>query len=133
MRADGVVQGGAMGSFGRITAVEELPERKKLVEYVRVAAKAIADGERTKAWTRAQQVVKGELVVPEALEAALKKNKAAGAAFATMTPSCRREYCAWIADAKREETREKRVVTAVEWIAEGKGRNWKYEAVGSRK
>jgi len=65
--------------------------------------------------------------VPEALAAALKKNKVAGKAFEAMTPGCKREYCAWIAEAKREETREKRVATAVEWIAEGKGRNWKYE------
>jgi uncharacterized protein YdeI (YjbR/CyaY-like superfamily) len=44
-----------------------------------------------------------------------------------MSPSCKREYCEWIADAKRDETREKRLATAMEWIAEGKGRNWKYE------
>ena len=74
--------------------------------------------------------------MPEALAAGLKKNKAAAKKFEAMTPGYRREYCQWIDEAKREETREKRVATAVEWIAEGKGRNWKYEErqeVGSRK
>jgi len=75
-------------------------------------------------------VAKAEAEVPEALAAALKKNKAAAKKFDAMTPGCRREYCQWIAEAKREETREKRVATAVEWIAEGKSRNWKYESCG---
>jgi uncharacterized protein YdeI (YjbR/CyaY-like superfamily) len=51
----------------------------------------------------------------------------ASAQFAKMSPSCRREYIDWIADARREETRSKRLATALEWIAEGKSRNWKYE------
>ncbi|HSY36851.1 MAG TPA: YdeI/OmpD-associated family protein [Acidobacteriaceae bacterium] len=127
LREDGVAQGGNMGSFGKITSVKDLPSRAKLVGYVRLAAKSIADGERTKAWSR-PKVVKGEAEVPEALAAALKKNKGAAKTFAAMTPGYRREYCQWIAEAKREETRENRVATAVEWIAEGKGRNWKYES-----
>jgi len=64
---------------------------------------------------------------PEELAAALKENKKAAAVFAAFSPSCKREYTEWIADAKRPETREKRVATAVEWIAEGKQRNWKYQ------
>jgi hypothetical protein len=132
LRADGMVQGNGMGTFGKLTDVKQLPARKKLVGYMRVAAKAVDDGERTKSWTwpralKADGVVKAEVVVPEALAAALKKNKAAGKVFETMSRSCRKEYCEWVADAKREETRDKRVATAVEWIAEGKGRNWKYE------
>jgi hypothetical protein len=126
LREEGVAQGGNMGSFGKIASVEELPGRKKLVGYVRLAAKAIADGDRTKAWSR-PKVAKAEAVVPDALVVALKKNKAAEKQFEAMPPGCRREYCQWIAEAKREETREKRVETAVEWIAEGKARNWKYE------
>ncbi len=128
LRADGVAQGGNMGSFGKITAVKDLPSRAKLVGYVKVAAKAIADGERTKAWSR-PKVAKAEAEIPEALAAALKKNKAVAKKFESMTPGYRREYCQWIAEAKREETREKRVETALEWIAEGKSRNWKYEVV----
>jgi uncharacterized protein YdeI (YjbR/CyaY-like superfamily) len=128
LRADGMVQGNGMGTFGKLTDVKQLPARKKLVGYMRVAAKAVDDGERTKSWTRPRsQVVKAEVVVPEALAAALKKNKVALKVFETMSRSWRKEYCDWIADAKREDTRDKRVAAAVEWIAEGKGRNWKYE------
>ena len=124
---EGVAQDNGMGTFGKITSVKDLPSRAKLVGYVKIAAKAIDDGARTKAWSR-PKVVKPEAEVPEALVAALKKNKAAAKSFEAMTPGCRREYCQWIAEAKREETREKRVATAVEWIAEGKSRNWKYES-----
>ena len=127
LRSDGVAQGGSMGSFGKIASVKDLPSRAKLVGYVKLAAKAIDDGSRTKAWSR-PKVAKSEAEVPEALAAALKKNKLAAKKFEAMTPSCRREYCQWIGDAKREETREKRVATALEWIAEGKSRNWKYES-----
>ena len=59
--------------------------------------------------------------------AAIKKNKKAHAAFTAFSPSHQREYIEWITDAKTEETRNRRLETAVEWIAEGKGRNWKYQ------
>jgi hypothetical protein len=126
LREAGVAQGGSMGSFGRITSLDDLPSKKKLVSFVKQAAKKIAEGERTKAWVR-PKVAKPESAVPEALAAALKKNKAAAKSFEAMPPGCRREYNDWIADAKREETRDKRVAQAIEWIAEGKNRNWKYE------
>jgi uncharacterized protein YdeI (YjbR/CyaY-like superfamily) len=64
---------------------------------------------------------------PTEFTAALKKNKKAAAVFAAFSPSCKREYVEWVADAKRPETREKRIATAVEWISEGKQRNWKYQ------
>lgn len=127
VQADGVASSDAMGTFGRITSLKDLPPKKQLLGYIRSAAKMIASGERTKSWTR-PKVAKAPVEVPEALAAALKKNKAAAKQFETMSPSCRREYSEWIADAKRDETREKRVATAVEWIAEGKSRNWKYES-----
>jgi uncharacterized protein YdeI (YjbR/CyaY-like superfamily) len=126
LREAGVAQGGSMGSFGRITSLDELPPKKQLIGFVKQAAKKIAEGERTKAWSR-PKVAKPESAVPEALAAALKKNKAAAKSFEAMAPGCRREYNDWISDAKREETRDKRVAQAVEWIAEGKSRNWKYE------
>jgi uncharacterized protein YdeI (YjbR/CyaY-like superfamily) len=65
-------------------------------------------------------------VVPDALAAALARNRRARATFDAFSPSQQREYCEWIAEAKREETRTQRVATAVEWLAEGKPRNWKY-------
>jgi uncharacterized protein YdeI (YjbR/CyaY-like superfamily) len=110
----------------RITSVAELPLKKELVASIREAADAIAAGERTKAWSRPKKVG-AEPEVPDELAAALKKNKAAEKVFHTKGAGWRREYCDWIADAKRLETRDKRVATALDWIAEGKGRNWKYE------
>ena len=128
VRGDGVASSEGMGTFGKITAVEDLPSRKQMLGYVRKAATMIGDGVRTKAWSRPKTMVaKADLVVPEALAKALKKSKGAGAKFEAMSPSCRKEYIQWIADAKRDETRDKRVATAVEWIADGKSRNWKYE------
>ena len=128
LRDDDLVQGNGMGTFGRLTSVKNLPPRKKLIDYLRIAAAAVDDGVRTKSWTRPRpSVVKAEVPVPDALAAALKKNKTAAKIFATMPPSCRKEYNTWIAEAKRDETRDKRVATAIEWIAEGKSRNWKYE------
>jgi hypothetical protein len=128
LRADGMVQGNGMGTFGKLTSVKDLPPRKKLVGYIRVAAQAVDDGVRTKSFTRPKsRVVKAEVAVPEPLAAALKQNKAAANNFEAMSPSCRKEYCVWIAEAKRDETRDKRLATALEWIAQGKSRNWKYE------
>jgi len=127
LRADGVASKEAMGSFGRITSLEDLPPRKKLLGYVKSAAKMIDEGVRTKSLVRQPKVAKPAVEVPEALAAALKKNKAAAKHFDSMSPSCRREYIEWIAAVKRDETRDKRITTAMEWIAEGKSRNWKYE------
>ena len=124
--ADGVASSEGMGTFGKITSLADLPSRTKLVGYVKEAASKIATGERTKAWSR-PRVAKAEAEVPAELEAALKKNKTAARNFAALPPGCRREYCNWIAEAKREETRLKRAATAVPWIAEGKNLNWKYE------
>jgi hypothetical protein len=126
LRDDGVAGGGNMGSFGKITSLKDLPPKSKLLAYIHLAAQKIASGDRTSSYKR-PRVAKPEAEVPAALTSALKKNKTAAANFATMSPSCRREYCTWIADAKREETQLKRVTTAIEWIAEGKSRNWKYE------
>ena len=67
------------------------------------------------------------VVVPPELVAALRKNDKARAAFESFPPSCQREYSDWIAEAKRDETRAKRLATAIEWLSEGKRRHWKYE------
>ncbi len=65
--------------------------------------------------------------VPDDLTAALKKNAKARKTFDGFSPSARREYVQWLTEAKREETRQKRLTQAVEWMAEGKQRNWKYQ------
>ena len=92
------------------------------------AAARIDRGERTKNWEGRAKKTHGELEIPEALATGLKKQPGAAKQFAAMSPSCRREYCEWIAEAKREETRSRRVDQALAMIAEGKGRHWKYEA-----
>ena len=130
LRMDGVLQKGGMGSLGRITNVKDLPSDKKMVGYIRQAAAFIDAGLGDNRVTVARRVVKAPkaaVETPAEFAAALKKNKAAGKVFQAFSPSCKREYVEWIADAKREETRERRIAQAVEWIAEGKQRNWKYQ------
>jgi uncharacterized protein YdeI (YjbR/CyaY-like superfamily) len=113
----------ARGSFGRITSVKELPSKKQLTGFIK-AAMALNDAGVTV--KRPKSAAKPEAKVPKELAGALKKNKKAATVFANFTPSNRREYCEWISEAKREETKDKRVTQAIEWIAEGKSRNWKY-------
>ena len=127
---DGVVREGGMGSLGRITSVEDLPPDKKLVGYIRQAAALIDSGlgdNRVVVARRVAKAPKPPVDVPEEFTAALRRDRKAAAAYAAFSPSCQREYAQWIAEAKRPETRERRIAQAVEWIAEGKQRNWKYQ------
>ncbi len=128
LRNEGLLAGGAMGSFGRIKSIDDLPPRKELVRLIRKTAALIYSGERTRSLPSRQRVAKAEVAVPDALANALEANPAAHERFRALSPSCRREYCEWIGEAKRPETRSSRATTAIEWIAEGKSRNWKYEA-----
>jgi uncharacterized protein YdeI (YjbR/CyaY-like superfamily) len=124
LKKDGLGDANGMGSLGKITSVKDLPADKILVGYVRQAA-ALIDGGKT--MMREKKAAKPAAEVPAELTVALKKNKAAAKVFAEFSPSCKREYVEWIAEAKRAETKEKRVAQAVEWIAEGKQRHWKYQ------
>lgn len=112
----------AMGQLGRITGLADLPPRKKLVAYVN-KAKGLNDA-GVKVVKKPKP--KPALETPTDLLAALKKNKKAHATFEKFPPSHRREYVEWIVDAKTDETRQRRLAQAVEWMAEGKPRNWKY-------
>lgn len=127
LHEDGVAKSGSMGSLGRLASMDDLPPRKQLLGYIQSAVQKIDDGVRTRSLSPRARVAKPPAEVPEALAAALKRNKAASLKFEAMSPSCRREYSEWIASAKREETREKRIGQALEMIAEGKDRNWKYQ------
>lgn len=130
LREAKVVQDGGMGSLGRITNIKDLPSNKQMLEFLRQAAGFIDRGEYTSPITARNKVVKAPkaaVETPPAFAKALKADKKAAAVFAAFSPSCKREYIEWIADAKREETRDKRIAQAVEWIAEGKQRNWKYQ------
>jgi uncharacterized protein YdeI (YjbR/CyaY-like superfamily) len=115
----------AMGQFGRITSVSGLPAKRVLAGYVKQAMKLNDDGVKSPAATRPKQP-KPPLEVPPVLSAALKANPKARVTFEKFSPTHRREYVEWVADAKREDTRARRVAAAVEWMAEGKPRNWKY-------
>ncbi len=112
------------GSFGRITSMNEMPGKRQFNGYIR-AAMALNDAGVTV--KRPKAGAKPEAKVPRELAAALVKSKKAAAVFGKFRPGQRREYCEWISEAKREETKAKRVAQAVVWIAEGKTRNWKYE------
>ena len=114
-----------MGSYGKMTSLQDLPPKKTLLAHVRKAMKLNEDGVKSPAARKAAPKPPPE--APDDLLAALKKNKAAKATFDAFPPSCKREYIEWIVEAKREETRAKRLTQAVEWMAEGKRRNWKYE------
>jgi len=115
----------AMGQFGRITALSDLPSKKVLTGYIKEAMRLNEAG--VKSPTRSEPKAKKELPVPDDLTKALRKNKKALATFENFSPSHRREYIEWITEAKGEDTRNRRLATAVEWMAEGKPRNWKYE------
>ncbi|MEP7064457.1 MAG: YdeI/OmpD-associated family protein [Gemmatimonadota bacterium] len=122
---DGVPRNGdpSRGSFGRITSVKELPTKKVFSGYIKAAMALNEAGITVK---RPKAGPKPEAKVPKELASALEKNKKAATVFANFPPGQRREYCDWISEAKREETKAQRVTQAVEWIAEGKTRNWKY-------
>ena len=124
LKKDGFDSDG-MGSLGKLTGVKDLPPNKVLVGYIKQAGALIDDGAKT--MQRPKKAAKPAPEVPAELAAALKKNKAAQKVWADFSPSCQREYTDWITEAKREETKQKRIVQAVEQIAEGKQRNWKYQ------
>jgi len=131
LREANVIQDGGMGSLGRITSVKDLPSNKQMLEFLRQATAFVDNGQYTSPIAARNKVVKAPKPsvdeLPPEFAIALKANKKASTVFAAFSPSCKREYIEWIADAKRAETRDKRIATAVEWIAEGKQRNWKYQ------
>jgi len=114
----------AMGQFDRITSVKDLPADKILIAYIKEAAQLNEAGVKLPAKPK---TATKNIEIPAALSTALKKNKKAQTVFEQFPPSHKKEYIEWITEAKTEATRDKRIDTAIEWIAEGKGRNWKYE------
>jgi uncharacterized protein YdeI (YjbR/CyaY-like superfamily) len=121
-------EAGVLGQDGM--GLADLPSDKRMLGWIRQAAGFVDSGEYTSPIAARRRVVKPQkpaLDTPSEFATALKRNKKAAAAFSAFSPSCKREYIEWIADAKRTETRDKRIATALEWIAEGKQRNWKYQ------
>ncbi len=115
----------AMGHLGRITSAKDLPSHKTLVGYVRKSMQAAAEKQKNPPKPKPKKAAK-ELKAPNYLLAAVKKNKEAAATWEKFSPSHRNEYVEWITEAKQEETRERRMAQMMEWLAEGKSRNWKY-------
>jgi uncharacterized protein YdeI (YjbR/CyaY-like superfamily) len=114
----------AMGAFGRITSVAGLPSEKALIRLVKKAAALHDQGVKVPRPPRPKR--RAEAKVPAYLASALRKNKKALATFQGFSPSQRWEYIEWVTEAKGEETRARRLATAVAWMSEGKIRNWKY-------
>ena len=116
----------AAGQFGRITKLSDLPPKKIIAGYVKEAMRLNEEGVKAPSRMKSRAKTAKDVIVPDALADALKKNRKARETFDAFSPSHRREYAQWIAEAKGEDTRKRRVETAVEWMAEGKPRNWKY-------
>jgi uncharacterized protein YdeI (YjbR/CyaY-like superfamily) len=114
---------GAMGHFGRITSINDLPDAKILIRHVRKGAKLNEAGVKK---SRPRSREKQKVSVPPDLKAALQKNAKARKTFENFSYSHKKEYVDWITDAKRDETRTRRLQTAIEWLAEGKVQNWRY-------
>jgi uncharacterized protein YdeI (YjbR/CyaY-like superfamily) len=114
----------AMGSFGRITRVADLPTSSRISAWIRKAMELNDAGIKV---ARVKTRRKKPIAMHPAFAAALARNKSARTRFDAFSPSHQREYMEWIGDAKQDVTRERRIATAVEWLVQGKSRNWKYE------
>ena len=122
---DGQPKAGAMGQFGKLTAVDDLPSDKELDSLIRQAA-ALARTAPAPRKTKHEPKPAPEMHPDFA--AALDKAPKAKAALAGFSLSAQREYLEWVSEAKQDSTRTRRIATSVEWLSEGKRRNWKYES-----
>jgi uncharacterized protein YdeI (YjbR/CyaY-like superfamily) len=121
------------GHFGKITRIADLPSQKSLAGFVAKAMKLIearsgGKGKAAPGPRRTPKHEKGPVRAPSDLMRALRGSRKALAHYEAFSPSYKREYVEWIVEAKTEQTRERRIEQAVEWVAEGKSRNWKYRA-----
>ena len=115
----------AMGHLGKLTSLKDLPSDKKITAWIKEAMMLTDKG--IKLPPKAKIPEKKELTVPDYFIKALAKNKKAKQVFDNFPYSHKKEYLEWITEAKTAETRNKRMATALEWMSEGKGRNWKYQ------
>lgn len=114
----------AMGSFGKLTELAQLPKKSEFARLVKKAMKLNDDGVKA---VRNKTAKKKPIAMHPAFKKALAANARARETFENFSPSHQREYMEWIQDAKAEETRERRLAQAIDWLGEGKSRNWKYE------
>jgi uncharacterized protein YdeI (YjbR/CyaY-like superfamily) len=113
----------AMGHLGRITSLKDLPNDKVITGYIKDAMRLNNEGIKL---STAKRPVKKDLEIPDYFMKALSKNKKALKTFNDFTYTNKKEYVTWVTEAKTEETQKNRLATAVEWMSEGKIRNWKY-------
>lgn len=114
-----------MGNFGKITDINNLPPAKIIIEYINEAMRLNDD--KINIIKKQKENVKKEIIIPDDFTIALNKNKEAKITFEKFSYSHKKEYIEWITEAKREETRLKRIQTAIQWLSDGKRRNWKYQ------
>lgn len=117
----------AMGDFGRITRLEDLPEEPALAQLIVAAMRLTVTGVKTPSRKHPQES-RPELVMPAELVEALSTDAPARMQFEAMSPSHRREYLEWVCEAKRPETRTRRIGQTLAQLREGKSLNWKYQA-----
>lgn len=115
------------GNFGRITQLSDLPGDEILKDFILQAIALKDNNYQPPAKKAAEKAPKAEIPMPDYFAEALATNQKALATYQDFSPSCKREYLEWITEAKTEPTRQKRIETALEWMEEGKSRNWKYK------
>ena len=113
----------AMGHFGQIKKLADLPSDKIITEYIKEAMRL---NDKGITFTKAKTSEKKELIVPDYFKKALSKNKKASQTFEKFSYTNKKEYVSWVTEAKTEETKNQRLATSIEWMIEGKIRNWKY-------
>jgi uncharacterized protein YdeI (YjbR/CyaY-like superfamily) len=114
----------AMGQFGRITKMSDLPSNDHIIRLAREAMALVDAGARA---PRVPKHDRPDILMPDDFARALAAATGARAMFDAFPPSARREYLEWVVDARQPATRARRIAQAAEWIAEGKRRNWKHE------
>jgi uncharacterized protein YdeI (YjbR/CyaY-like superfamily) len=114
----------AMGHLGQIKSVADLPPDQILIDYIREAIRL--NEENRKVAAKAPAGERKDLQVPDFFLEALNQHSAALNTFQNFSRYQQKDYVEWLLDAKTEATRNKRLATAIEWLAEGKIRNWKY-------
>ncbi len=119
----------AMGQFGRIEKVSDLPPEREIAAWIRKAVELNLSGRKVK---RPLKHPKAAIAIPADFADALKRNRSARTTFDALPPSGRRDYLEWIVGAKADATRARRLATSIEWLAEGKPRMWKYQKPASK-
>lgn len=115
------------GSFGRINTLEDLPSDEAIVHFVLMAMEKNESGIKKPVVKKAPSEKK-ELVPPDYFLSLLNEHPQAKETFEKFSNSNKKEYVEWLLDAKTDATRQKRLETTMEWLAEGKTRMWKYKS-----